>query len=47
MWTWGYIAQQVIILGAWCWALWVVWREVRGLLESSDSAQLPSLFLSR
>ena len=32
-WTWPYILQQVIILGAWCWALWVVWREVRGLLE--------------
>ena len=39
-WTWPYILQQVIILGAWCWALWVVWREVRGLLEEAERHEL-------
>ena len=39
-WTWAYILQQVIILGAWCWALWVVWREVRGLLEEAERHEL-------
>lgn len=34
--SWPYILQQVIILGVWCWVLWVVWREVRGLLEDLE-----------
>ena len=36
-WTWPYIAQQVIVLGTWCWVLWVIWHEVRGLLEEMGS----------
>lgn len=35
-WTWPYIAQQVIVLGAWCWAVRVIWREVRGLMEEAE-----------
>lgn len=29
-WTWPYIAQQIVLLGAWCWLMRTAWREVRG-----------------
>lgn len=29
-WTWPYILQQVVVLGAWGWLMRAVWREVRG-----------------
>lgn len=35
-WTWPYILQQVIVLGAWCWVVRVIWSEVRGLLEEGE-----------
>lgn len=35
---WQYILQQVVLLGAWCWALWVVWREVRGLTHDQRNS---------
>ena len=30
---WPYILQQIVVLGAWGWLMWVIWSEVRGLLE--------------
>lgn len=30
---WPYILQQVIVLGAWCWVVQVIWSEVRGLIH--------------
>ncbi len=35
--SWPYILQQVIVLDAWCWAVRVIWHEVRGLLEEMGS----------
>ena len=35
-WTWTYILQQAVLLGAWCWAVRVIWHEVRGLLEEME-----------
>lgn len=32
-WTWPYILQQVVLLGAWGWLMWVVWREVREVMR--------------
>ena len=26
--TWLYIAQQIVLLGAWCWLVRTAWREV-------------------
>ena len=34
--SWQYILQQVIVLGAWCWVVWVIWHEVRGLMEDLE-----------
>ena len=31
--SWPYILQQVIVLGAWCGVVRVIWSEVRGLME--------------
>ena len=30
---WLYIAQQIALLGAWCWLMRAVWREVREILR--------------
>lgn len=35
-WSWSYILQQVLVLGAWCWVVWTIWGEVRGLLEEVE-----------
>ena len=35
--TWPFVLQQAVVLGAWCWVLWVIWREVRGLLEEVEA----------
>lgn len=32
-WTWGYILQQVIVLGAWCWLMRIAWQEIREVLK--------------
>lgn len=32
-WTWAYILQQVVLLGAWCWLVRMVWREVREVMR--------------
>lgn len=37
---WQYILQQVVLLGAWCWVLRVIWSEVRGLLEEEGKHEL-------
>ena len=33
---WPYILQQIVVLGAWCWAARVIWSEVRGLMEDLE-----------
>lgn len=33
---WPYILQQIVVLGAWCWVLRVIWSEVRGLMEEGE-----------
>lgn len=35
---WPYILQQIVVLGAWCWAVRVIWSEVRGLMEEGKEA---------
>ncbi len=34
---WPYILQQIVVLCAWVWALWVLWGEVRGLMEEVEA----------
>lgn len=34
--TWPYILQQIVVLGAWCWVVQVIWGEVRGLWEEGE-----------
>ena len=34
--SWPYILQQVVLLGAWCWVLRVIWHEVRGRMEEAE-----------
>ena len=34
--SWQYILQQMIVLGAWCWVVRVIWHEVRGLMEDLE-----------
>ena len=36
-WTWPYILQQVIILGAWCWVVRVIWSEVRDVMREDET----------
>lgn len=33
---WQYILQQIVVLGAWCWAVWTIWGEIRGLMEEAE-----------
>ena len=35
--TWPYILQQVVLLGAWCWLMRVVWHEVRGVMREDET----------
>jgi hypothetical protein len=35
---WPYILQQIVVLGAWCWVVRVIWSEVRGLMEEVEEA---------
>lgn len=35
---WPYILQQIVVLGAWCWVVQVIWSEVRGLWEEVEEA---------
>lgn len=35
-WTWPYIAQQVVLLGAWCWLVRMVWHEVSEILREGE-----------
>lgn len=35
-WTWAYIAQQIVLLSAWCWLMRMVWREVREILREGE-----------
>ena len=37
-WTWAYILQQVVLLGAWGWLVRMVWREVRGLMHDQRNS---------
>ena len=37
-WMWAYILQQVVLLGAWCWLVRMVWREVRGLMHDQRNS---------
>ena len=32
-WMWAYILQQVVLLGAWCWLVRMVWREVQEMMR--------------
>ena len=36
MMSWPYILQQISVLCAWCWAVRVIWSEVRGLMEEGE-----------
>ena len=36
-WTWPYIMQQVVLLGAWCWLMRTVWREVWGVMREDET----------
>ena len=36
-WTWAYIAQQVVLLGAWGWLMRTAWREVHELMREDGS----------
>lgn len=35
-WTWPYILQQVVLLGAWFWLMRMVLREVREILREEE-----------
>lgn len=34
--SWPYILQQIFMSSALIWAVWVLWREVRRLLEEAE-----------
>lgn len=38
-WTWPYILQQVVLLGAWGWLMWTVWREVREVMRGEKTEE--------
>ena len=37
--SWPYILQQVVLLGAWCWLMRMVWREVREILREGETEE--------
>ena len=36
-WTWAYILQQVVLLGAWGLLMRTVWREVREVMREDET----------
>ena len=34
--SWPYILQQIVLLGAWGWLMWAVWREVWEILREEE-----------
>ena len=36
-WTWPYILQQVVLLGAWCWLMRMVLREVWEVMREDET----------
>ncbi|WP_298777811.1 hypothetical protein [uncultured Fretibacterium sp.] len=38
-WTWPYILQQVVLLGAWGWLMRTAWREVREILREGETEE--------
>ena len=37
---WQYIAQQIVLLGAWGWLMRTAWREVREVMKEEKKHEL-------